>query len=255
MTILNTTTCGQGDDLVLLHGWGSHSGVWHTFADELAKRYRLTLIDLPGHGGSNVIEGGDDLNTVVDAVLQAAPEHAHWLGWSLGGMLTWAAALRAPDRVASITTLASSPKFISDDNWVGTDLATLGGFGRALQEDPQQTLTGFIALQLLGVENAAQLGKTLKKRLFETENASDPQGLIHGLSLLKDIDLRNGLKDITCPQLNIFGRLDNIVPEGTAEQLRTIHPNAHIVTFEHDAHIPFLSSPEKTLALVHKHLC
>ena len=43
---------GQGPDLVMLHGWSMHSGVWQPLAELLAKQFTLHLIDLPGHGQS-----------------------------------------------------------------------------------------------------------------------------------------------------------------------------------------------------------
>ena len=43
---------GTGPDLVLLHGWALHGGMWGPWLDELGRRARLHLIDLPGHGRS-----------------------------------------------------------------------------------------------------------------------------------------------------------------------------------------------------------
>ena len=41
---------GGSPDLVLLHGWAMHSGVWRGVRDRLAEHFRLHLVDLPGHG-------------------------------------------------------------------------------------------------------------------------------------------------------------------------------------------------------------
>src|SRR5690606_39660985 len=43
-------TTGQGPDLVLVHGWAMHAGVFSALAGRLAGRYTLHLVDLPGHG-------------------------------------------------------------------------------------------------------------------------------------------------------------------------------------------------------------
>ncbi len=57
-------TCGEGDcDLVLLHGWGLNSGVWHCIIDRLAPHFRLHLVDLPGYGRSKIMV------------------RCHWLTW------------------------------------------------------------------------------------------------------------------------------------------------------------------------------
>ena len=41
MTLFSATT-GHGPDLVLLHGWGLHSGVWEQTAALLAENFRVT---------------------------------------------------------------------------------------------------------------------------------------------------------------------------------------------------------------------
>ena len=35
----------RGPELVLLHGWGLSSDIWQPLVDQLAERYRLTLIE------------------------------------------------------------------------------------------------------------------------------------------------------------------------------------------------------------------
>ena len=45
-------TQGRGPDVVLLHGWGLHGGVWARIADHLAADFTVHSVDLPGHGAS-----------------------------------------------------------------------------------------------------------------------------------------------------------------------------------------------------------
>jgi pimeloyl-ACP methyl ester carboxylesterase len=40
---------GAGPDLVLLHGWALHGGMWGPWLDGLAQVARLHVLDLPGH--------------------------------------------------------------------------------------------------------------------------------------------------------------------------------------------------------------
>ena len=47
---------GQGQPLVMMHGWGMHSGVWQPLVKRLSKDYMLYLVDLPGMGSSRPIE-------------------------------------------------------------------------------------------------------------------------------------------------------------------------------------------------------
>ena len=43
---------GQGQPLVLLHGWAMHAGIFGPLLDTLADDFELHLVDLPGHGRS-----------------------------------------------------------------------------------------------------------------------------------------------------------------------------------------------------------
>ena len=85
---LSTYTIGNGQDLVLLHGWGLHSPIWKEFAPTLAQHFRVTVIDLPGYGESKYDpKTAKSLPKLAEQLLEYAPPQAIWLGWSLGGLI------------------------------------------------------------------------------------------------------------------------------------------------------------------------
>jgi len=92
MTALHIETSGQGPDLVLLHGWAMHSGIWGSVRDSLAQRFRLHLVDLPGHGLSPMCEPGT-LEHLTGIVADILPENCMLGGWSLGGKWGFIAAI------------------------------------------------------------------------------------------------------------------------------------------------------------------
>ena len=49
---------GEGETVVLLHGWPQHSLQWHAVAPLLAQKYRVLAPDLPGCGGSSIPRDG-----------------------------------------------------------------------------------------------------------------------------------------------------------------------------------------------------
>ena len=55
MTNIHYTRVGTGKTIILIHGWAMHSGIWQTFAEQLAQHYKVLCIDLPGHGYSEKI--------------------------------------------------------------------------------------------------------------------------------------------------------------------------------------------------------
>ena len=90
---------GEGPDLVLLHGWALHGGMWGPWLDELAGIARLHVFDLPGHGRS----GGAPLRTVE--------ELADWLIAALDAAGTGQAAIAGHSHVAPGRKTDAGPHF------------------------------------------------------------------------------------------------------------------------------------------------
>ena len=146
---------GQGQDLVLLHGWGMNGAVWHGIAQQLAAHYRLHLVDLPGFGNSPLHEGSEyTLPWLAEQVATVLPEKCHLLGWSLGGLVASQLALTRPERLHSLITVASSPCFMAREDWPGIAPKVLAGFNQMLAGDFMQTIERFLAIQAMGSEHA-----------------------------------------------------------------------------------------------------
>lgn len=108
---------GQGEPVVLLHGYTAASTQWDYagIAGELEKHYQVILIDLRGHGRSDKPHDPQsytlehrlsDINAVLDALNL---ERAHFLGYSMGGWLAFGMAAQHPERVASLAVGGAHP--------------------------------------------------------------------------------------------------------------------------------------------------
>ena len=73
---LHTSSQGQGQTVLLVHGWTCDSTAWALQGPELAKKYRVITLDLPGHGMSGSPRDGkfsmDLFARAVEAVRQEA---------------------------------------------------------------------------------------------------------------------------------------------------------------------------------------
>lgn len=243
---LHTETSGHGPDLFLVHGWGLNGAIWNDVRQALAADYRITAVDLPGHGRSP--GGGFDLDTAASALLEAAPPRAHWVAWSLGGMLALRAARQAPERMVSLSLVASSPRFVQAPDWPhAMEAAVLDQFHAALAQDARATLNRFLALQVRGSEASGATLRALREQLF-AHGAPDPAALAAGLAILRDADLRAELEDLPLPLQFIMGERDTLMPAAAAQACVARRPGARLDRIADAGHAPFLSHPPAFLA-------
>ncbi|TKK16012.1 pimeloyl-[acyl-carrier protein] methyl ester esterase [Enterobacter cancerogenus] len=240
-------TVGTGNcHLVLLHGWGLNAEVWRCVSEELASHFTLHLVDLPGYGRSSGY-GAMTLAEMANEVLDAAPQNAIWLGWSLGGLVASQIALTHPERVQALVTVASSPCFSAHDAWPGIKPEVLAGFQQQLSADFQRTVERFLALQTMGTETARQDARTLKQTVLSLP-MPDVAVLNGGLEILRTVDLREPLASLALPHLRIYGYLDGLVPRKVVPLLDTLWPESESLVVAKAAHAPFISHPEEIVS-------
>lgn len=226
---------------MLLHGWGLNAEVWHCISEELASHFTLHLVDLPGFGRSRGF-GAMSLDEMARQVLDAAPQNAIWLGWSLGGLVASQIALSQPERVKALVTVASSPCFSAQEAWPGIKPDVLASFQQQLSEDFQRTVERFLALQTMGTETARQDARTLKQTVLSLP-MPEVEVLNGGLEILKTVDLREPLAALAMPHLRIYGYLDGLVPRKVVPLLDALWPESESQVIAKAAHAPFISHP------------
>ena len=248
MELLHVECSGQGQPLVLLHGWSMNSAVWHPILAELEKQYSVYRVDLPGHGANDELNGESNFNGWLAAVMAVVPAQASWLGWSLGATLALAIAARFPERVSRLVLVAGTVKFVVADDWsVAVPLKTWQRFVKVFQEDPELASQQFMQLQSLGVIGSRQLGRDLQQMQTKGGKPS-AQGLLLGLQFLQEVDLRDALKQVQCPAQLLLGEHDKLVPAAVAAEMQVLNPNIQASIIEGASHVPFISHPAEFLA-------
>ncbi|MCB1726895.1 MAG: pimeloyl-ACP methyl ester esterase BioH [Gammaproteobacteria bacterium] len=240
---------GSGVPLVLLHGWGMNAAVWEPLLPRLTSHFEVTVVELPGHGGSSAAPAAD-LDDWAMRCAAVAPLRAHWVGWSLGGQVALQVALSAPERVSGLSLMATTPRFVQGADWpCAMPGDTFRQFASTLGDDPGATLQRFLGLQVKGAEHARDTLRLLRAELAQRPPASEA-GLTQGLTLLLETDLRTALPNLQCATQWLLGSRDTLVPLQLGEALRAILPTARVDEIAGAGHAPLLSHPDACLALL-----
>lgn len=248
MTLHNEVS-GSGPDLVLLHGWGMHAGIWADLARELAPFFRVHAVDLPGYGGSAMCDPYT-LDQVAALLARQMPQRCLVCGWSLGGQVALAWAATAPQQVARLALIATTPCFTQRSDWPhAVEAEVLRAFAEGLRTDYAATLKRFLSLQALGDAQARQVVQRLKEG-WSASDKPDPRALEQGLEILLHADLRERLAAVTQPALVMHGDRDTLTPPAAGEYLSRSLPDARLIRLRGAAHAPFVSDAQGTGALL-----
>ncbi len=88
---INYTVNGEGENYLLLHGWGANIDLYNGITNHIAKYAKVYAIDLPGFGKSDEPQKGLSLDEFVELVIEFIKkmgiEKINLIGHSFGGRL------------------------------------------------------------------------------------------------------------------------------------------------------------------------
>ena len=246
-----TGTGGSGAPLLLIHGWGMHGGMWSGVAQRLAQNFSVMVVDLPGHGNSvnhsrsPFPDSQLTLDAIVDELSALFKAPLAICGWSLGGQIALRWAMRYPQQVSRLVTVASTPSFVRRAGWDhALNVEILQEFADNLQHHFALTLKRFLALQVRGSEQERDWLTVLRDGLF-SRGEPDLLALQAGLEILQGCDLCSALQDVNQPTLVLAGERDTLIPLQAGQYIASNTQNGRLAVIRGAAHAPFLSHPEE----------
>ena len=205
-------TSGQGKPLVLLHGFsGTGRAHWHLQIPNFAKRYRVVVPDLRGHGKSKcqtVPPNYWELLASDTAALigQLGLGQVHICGFSLGSVVAQLVALDYPDLVRSLVLVSTAAHIPVED----------------------QGLLAFFE----SLTRPDEVDATWKESLIEMHGDPDWRWLLQNYGQMSVTRVRSEggevtlhrLGEIACPTLIVQGQRDRMNPPELAE---VVHQGIH----------------------------
>jgi pimeloyl-ACP methyl ester carboxylesterase len=210
---------GEGPPLVVVHGLGGAAVNFTLLAPLLARRHRVLIPDLPGHGKTEPLERADDLTAYADHVAALAELESMFpaplIGYSMGGVIALRLAVSRPKSVMGLALVAAAG-IVSVSRRAEIWLGVTG----ALR--PAQVMTRFrgtfarrprlrwLPFGLWGAVDPPALAPEGVLGFLEGPSQHTDVGTA-GRALLRD-DPRPDLDRVRCPVLLLWGSRDRLVP-------------------------------------------
>jgi pimeloyl-ACP methyl ester carboxylesterase len=250
--MLNYVRKGQGDPLVLVHGLGSQWQMWQPVLERLSAERDVVAIDLPGFGGSPLLDGTPTVAALADAVSAFAAglglERPHVAGNSLGGAI--ALELARTGRARSATAL--SPIGFAHGRERPYAVAVLKAsrglarrLGRAL-DAPQRTAIGRTLTQ--GHLFARPWRLPAEEAIRATHNLADSPGFDATLPEVAAFDWGHG--DLDAAVTVAWGTRDWLLVPRQGRRARRRMPHAKHVWLRGCGHVPTWDDPEQVAGVL-----
>ena len=120
-------TYGQGNPIVLLHGFLENSSMWQPFMQPLSKNNQVITIDLLGHGKTGClgyIHSMELMAEIVEVVLNSLKiTKTTLIGHSMGGYVALAFAEKHPDKLHGLCLMNSTAHADTPEKKINRDRA------------------------------------------------------------------------------------------------------------------------------------
>lgn len=202
---------GEGDAVVLLHGFcGSHE-YWDQVLPVLSENNRVIVPDLPGHGDSSYPKGNYELEYMADTVKELLDglelDKVTLFGHSLGGYITLAFAEKYEERLHGFSLIHSTAHPDTEEAKEGRNQSI-----EKLQSDGLSNFIDGLIPKLFAPENLETHKKEIEKAK-EIGYETSQEGAIGMLRAMKNRPDRNHvLINSKLRSLLIAGERDQVIP-------------------------------------------
>ena len=240
---------GSGPAIMFWSSLLMNGRMWSAQAEHFIGRYRVLLVDPPGHGDSEPLRRGftfeECARCVVEILDALGIERTHFVGNSWGGMMGGTLAARHPQRVglSVLMNCTASPAGLLLSRMV----RLLGGV--------RGPITGSVINAFVGptsLRERPQVVATIRRELARIDVNS--VGWAVNSVVPQRPDQHALVATIRTPVLVVAGIEDRTFPVAETRAMAQSIPGAEFVVLERAAHLAGLEVPEQVNALIEARL-
>lgn len=245
---------GQGDPIILVHGFAGSTYTWRHLIPLLESRHAVYALDLLGFGLSDKpADAAYDLASQADLVLGFMDAlhlpTATLVGHSMGGVVAGYAAVKAPSRVRDLVLVAPGFYFKGAPDFLKYNIFPLDRLlARAFYSRPARAQS----LSLVFYDKTMITDELVDRYLAPGKTPGAVEALARMLRTVAPRTYEGISTKINCPTLIVWGREDAAVPVRDSERLRQEIENSRLVVFAQSGHMLQEEKPAELAALINE---
>ncbi|MFZ6645960.1 alpha/beta fold hydrolase [Undibacterium sp. TJN25] len=239
---------GEGTPIILFHSLLADDTSFDRIAGPLASTHKVVILNLPGFGASDRVDGG--VEAMADRLAGAIGkmelgQKPIFLGNGYGGFIALMAAIRHPG-IAERLVLADSGAAFSEAGRAAFVGMSAGARAKGLAGISDVAMRRLFS-PAYQAEHPALLEER-RRRFIEV----DLETFHNACNALANLDMRGQLSSVTVPVLVLAGEFDEATPPDMSRELAAGLPNAELHILPGCAHVPQLQEPQLFMSAIAK---
>jgi len=241
---------GEGETIVLLHGFGASLHTWEKWAKDLVKSYRVIRVDIPGFGLSDSpkrhhIHVDFFVNWLEHFLNHLRVRHCYLAGNSFGGWMSWEFVLEHPNRVKKLVLIDAAGYFTKDTNVRTIEYANRGWLKKLLETGIPRFLIKSLVSKAFG--DKSKLDDFMINRYYGLANREGNLASIIKFASKSPVANTHKIKEIGHPTLIMWGAKDTVIHYADAFSFKHDIKDSRLVMYDGAGHVPMVELPEETL--------
>jgi non-heme chloroperoxidase len=217
---------GNGQPVVLCHGWPLSSDSWDPQMLFLASNgFRCVAHDRRGHGRSSQTWDGNEMDTYADDLAELV-EHLDLRDFTIIGFSTGGGEMarylgrHGTDRVAKAVLISAVPPFMlqTDDNPDGVPIAEFDGLRAGMLADRAQTFRDIADGPFYGRNHGIEVSQAVRDEWWREGMQGGYRNVYECVAAYSATDFRGDLQAFDVPTLVVHGDDDQVVPYSVGGQ-------------------------------------
>lgn len=243
-------TKGEGEVIILLHGYLETLYIFNELIEKLSQKYRVIAIDLPGHGltGTDKEENSMEFcaKVVVGALDICKVEKVYIAGHSMGGYIAQNCISLYPDRFKGLILLNSTPFADAPEKRENRDKEI-----NLILNSKLNTIAAISIPNMYAAKNRRNCDEKIEETV-EIVETHDPNGIVASLrGLMSRKETKDVLKNLS-KGLFIFGDEDFYISNEVSNNLILEFPNMQHIKIEGTGHNSFIEDLDTTSNAIFK---